>query len=91
MIPKELVLDNLDDFNKNGAPDVIVEVAHPSITRKYAKVFLAESEYYMGSPTAIADLEMEQLLRESAVVHGVHVPVGALYVWIVVDEYACLL
>lgn len=80
-VPAELVCTNLDDFAKFGA-DVIVEVAHPSITRSHGAAFIAAADFFVGSPTAFADAELEAAIRKAAaaeVAHGVYVPSGALW------------
>ena len=38
-LPNHLVLNNLNECDK-GAPDLIVEVAHPDVTREYGARFL---------------------------------------------------
>jgi len=61
--------------------DLIVEVAHPSITQAYGAFFLQHADYLMGSPTALAAADVEQNLRAacSKYNHGLYIPVGALW------------
>merc|ERR1712106_790821 len=42
-----------------GDPDVIVEVAHPDITKQFGAKFLAAADFMIGSPTALADVGLE--------------------------------
>lgn len=75
-----MICTHLNDF-ANYAPDLIVEVAHPDITKHYGPRFVAAwsafllalalltiSDYFCGSPTALADLEIETSLRTAAAV-----------------------
>ena len=64
-IPAELQLEDLSDF-ASRKPDVIVEVAHPAISKEYGTQFLDFCDYMVGSPTAFATLEIEQTLRAAA-------------------------
>ncbi|XP_067143867.1 aspartate dehydrogenase domain-containing protein-like [Centruroides vittatus] len=77
-VDENLVLRELSDFHSRPA-DVIVEVAHPDITAKHGSDFVAVSDYVIGSPTALADPEVESRLRTAAIQHGVYVPSGALW------------
>ncbi len=61
------------------AVDLIVEVAHPDITRDHGARFLAEADYLCGSPTCFADAHVEQAVRGAASRHACFVPVGALW------------
>lgn len=79
-VPSELQLADLGDF-ASRSPDVIVEVAHPAISRDYGTKFLECCDYMAGSPTAFATLEIEQSLRAAAALpngHGLYIPRGAL-------------
>lgn len=81
LVPAECRLTDLADFARFGA-DLIVEVAHPSITRDFGPQFAASADYFVGSPTAFADAAVEASVREAAAVtngHGVYVPSGALW------------
>ena len=56
-VPDDAVLQDLSDFASRKA-DLIVEVAHPNITKIHGDAFLASGADYMcGSPTAFADAE----------------------------------
>ena len=82
IVPDALICVNLDDFAAFGA-DLIVEVAHPDITKSHGARFAAAADYFVGSPTAFADADVESQLRALATrpggVHGVYVPGGALW------------
>eukprot|EP01104_Vermistella_antarctica_P013834 TRINITY_DN4257_c0_g2_i1.p1 TRINITY_DN4257_c0_g2~~TRINITY_DN4257_c0_g2_i1.p1 ORF type:complete len:324 (-),score=60.53 TRINITY_DN4257_c0_g2_i1:2-973(-) len=85
VIPKECVMENIEDF-KSFRPDIIVEVAHPSITLNHVEQFLTYCDYFVGSPTAFADPEVEAKVRsvikmgaESGLSHGLYIPSGALW------------
>ncbi|OQV22161.1 putative L-aspartate dehydrogenase [Hypsibius exemplaris] len=83
-VPKHLILESLEDFEShtlNRKCDLIIEVAHPSITKTYGMRFLKHADYMIGSPTALADEDVETGLRELATegAHGLYIPVGALW------------
>ncbi|KAL5016345.1 hypothetical protein ScPMuIL_005934 [Solemya velum] len=77
-ISDAVVLKNLDDFASRSA-DLIVEVAHPNITKAYGCKFLEEADYFIGSPTALSDEDLEIDLRKAATKHSLYVPAGALW------------
>ena len=62
-----------------GDPDVIVEVAHPDITKQFGAKFLATADFMIGSPTALADGDLESGLKAAASKHGLYIPSGALW------------
>lgn len=77
-VEKQFILEKLDNFAQRSA-DLIVEVAHPCITRDYGEKFLTHADYMIGSPTAMADAETEKKLRAAANQNGLYVPSGALW------------
>lgn len=77
-VPEEIILRDLAEFAERKA-DLIVEVAHPVISNKYGEAFLANADYMVGSPTALADQEVEDKLRAAAKHHGMYVPSGAFW------------
>ncbi|XP_073408369.1 aspartate dehydrogenase domain-containing protein isoform X1 [Dendrobates tinctorius] len=79
-IEPHLQLHNLDEFEERAA-DLIVEVAHPSITRRFGERFLSAANLLVGSPTALADKDTERRLREQANMsgHTLYIPSGALW------------
>lgn len=74
------ICDSLDDVAR-FTPDLIVEVSHPSITKAYGASFLACADFMLGSPTALADPEVEAMVQEAlkSSEHGLYVPAGALW------------
>ncbi|XP_073493342.1 aspartate dehydrogenase domain-containing protein isoform X2 [Phyllobates terribilis] len=63
------------------AADLIVEVAHPSITRRFGERFISAANLLVGSPTALADEDTERRLRGRAKMsgHTLYIPSGALW------------
>jgi len=79
-IPGDLRLANLDDFAQHE-PDLVVEVAHPTITWDYGTRFLEVADYMAASATAYARGDTEQKMRAAASQpngHGLYIPRGAL-------------
>lgn len=63
-------------------PDLIVEVAHPEVTREFGPRFVRAADFMIGSPTALADRDIERSLHEAVADgpgFGVYVPSGALW------------
>ncbi|KAL3856234.1 hypothetical protein ACJMK2_011011 [Sinanodonta woodiana] len=77
-VPTDCILTDLENFAEKGA-DLIVEVAHPSITSEFGAKFLKNADYMIGSPTALASSELQQQLYAAAQIHGLYVPSGALW------------
>ncbi|XP_071789928.1 aspartate dehydrogenase domain-containing protein-like [Asterias amurensis] len=77
-VPQQFILENLAGFAERK-PDLIVEVAHPLISSQYGEAFLAVADYMVGSPTALADQEVEDKLKEAAKHHGLYIPSGAFW------------
>ncbi|KAH9525693.1 hypothetical protein Btru_002056 [Bulinus truncatus] len=77
-VPDELILQDLSDF-KDKCADLIIEVAHPSITKQYGPLFLQHADFMIGSPTALADVDLETSLRAAASKHGLYIPSGAFW------------
>jgi aspartate dehydrogenase len=61
--PPSLVLRDLADF-ESRKPDLVVEMAHPDVTRKWAVPILQKTNYMLVSVTALADPGMEEKLLE---------------------------
>ncbi len=78
-VPAELVLADLARF-ADAAPDLIVETAHPDVTRGHGEAFLARCDYMPFSVTALADDGLHHRVMASASAHGhrLLVPQGAL-------------
>lgn len=79
-IDDRYILEDLSSFAEK-TPDLIVEVAHPSITVEFGESFLDVADYMVGSPTALANLDVENRLRWKASTgsHGIYIPSGALW------------
>lgn len=79
-IDDRYILEDLSSFAER-TPDLIVEVAHPSITVEFGESFLDVADYMVGSPTALANSDVENRLRwkASSGSHGIYIPSGALW------------
>lgn len=78
-VPHDLRLDALDGF-ASRSPDLIVEMAHPAITRDHGADFLRVADYVPLSVTALADDAVHDALVRTAERHGtcLLIPHGAL-------------
>jgi len=87
-IPEALLLRDLDGFGDRGA-DLIVEAAHPNVTRTHGARILANSDYLPLSVTALADDGLRAAMDAAAVAsghrlllpHGALVGAGSLAEW----------
>ncbi|XP_030592462.1 aspartate dehydrogenase domain-containing protein [Archocentrus centrarchus] len=79
-VPSELILGELSSFVERRC-DVIVEVCHPQIVKEFGLQFLSQSHFMVGSPSALADPDLNQKLRQAAQQYGrtLYVPSGALW------------
>lgn len=77
-VEEKYILDNLNNFAERKA-DLIVEVAHPSISLSHGQMFVSVADYMVGSPTAFANQDVEDQLRKAALEHGVYIPSGAFW------------
>ncbi|XP_054714872.1 aspartate dehydrogenase domain-containing protein-like [Uloborus diversus] len=75
--PEHILLD-LDHF-ASRQPDLVVEVAHPSITKAHGAEFLKHCDFLIGSPSALCDEALFTDLKRSALIHGLYVPSGAFW------------
>ena len=64
-LPKQIVLDRMEDFEKFGV-DLVAEVAHPEVVRTYGPLILEKMDFFMLSVTAMADAALEKKLRDLA-------------------------
>lgn len=79
-VPAAAILRDLSSFAEHKA-DIIVEVAHPDITKQYGEAFLSSGADYMcGSPTAFADPALEEFAMQQAAKNGWADTGGALYI-----------
>jgi aspartate dehydrogenase len=78
-VPKNVVLHDLADFTQH-APDLIVEAAHPDLSRTHATAFLQYCDYMPASVTALADDGLRERLVATAKRsgHRLIIPRGAL-------------
>ncbi|KAI6653607.1 L-aspartate dehydrogenase [Oopsacas minuta] len=77
-VPSDLILSDLNNC-ASYTPDLIIEVAHPSITEQFGTKFLQNADYFSGSPTAFALKKVEDAMRAISSPHGVYIPAGALW------------
>jgi len=78
-LPPDLVLEDLGRAGERGT-DLIVEVAHPDITRDHGARFLENADYMPVSVAALVDDDLRARLAAAATATGrrVFVPAGAL-------------
>ena len=78
-LASEHVLTDLPDFAAR-APDLIVELAHPDITRQHGTAFLGTTDYMPLALTCLADAELERTLLATAQQNDtrLYVPHGAV-------------
>ena len=78
-VPPDLRLTDLAQLTERGA-DLIVESAHPAITRDHGRSILAYADYMPLSVTALVDDELRATLVETATAtgHRLLLPQGAL-------------
>jgi len=75
----EIVLPEIRDF-ASRRPDLVVEMAHPAVTRQFGELFLQETDYMPLSMTAFADEGLQQRLLATAQRSGtcLFIPHGAV-------------
>jgi predicted dinucleotide-utilizing enzyme len=78
-VSPKLIADDLNDIARFD-PDIVVEAAHPDITRDYGASILAIADYVPVSVTALADDDLYESLKNAASGHGhrLLIPHGAL-------------
>ena len=78
-LPPDVSLPDLHAF-ASRRPDLVIEMAHPAVTRQFGEVFLQETDYLPLSMTAFADEALRQRLLETARRSGtcLFVPHGAV-------------
>lgn len=77
-IPSSLLLEDLHEFPETNA-DLVVEMAHPSVSRQYGAEILKSADYMPLSLTALADEKLFSEMRETAEKNGtcLYIPHGA--------------
>ena len=75
----EHILGDLQNFAERE-PDLVVELAHPDISRRFGGAFLACADYMPLSLTCLADADLERSLLDTAADNGTRlcVPHGAV-------------
>lgn len=78
-IPAGLVLSDLAGAHERQ-PDLVVEMAHPDVTKQWGEAILKHCDYMPLSLTAFADAELHDRVLATAVEHGtcLYVPHGAV-------------
>jgi predicted dinucleotide-utilizing enzyme len=78
-LPRAQVLDDLAKAASRQV-DLIIEMAHPDVSRSHGEAFLRHADYMMLSTTALADAALERRLIETARQSGTRLflPHGAL-------------
>lgn len=79
-LPQELVLRKIEDFRLRQ-PDLVIEVAHPDVTKQFGSDILSHCDYFIGSPSVLADRQLEANLNDaiSKSHKRLFVPNGALW------------
>ena len=78
-LPPDVVLGDLGDFAERE-PDLVVELAHASVTVAHGAAFLRRADYMPLSLTAMADADLERSLLDTARAYGtrLYIPHGAV-------------
>jgi len=63
-LPADLCLADLSDF-ESRQPDLVVEMAHPDVTRQWGQTILEKTNYMFISVTALADQAVETTIEET--------------------------
>ena len=61
-LPAGMVLEDLSQF-ESSQPDLIVEMAHPDVPRKWGTTILEKTNYMFISVTALADAALEESIQ----------------------------
>ena len=64
-LPEHLVLPDLADFRERE-PELVVEAAHPDVTREHGPSFLEHADYMPLSLTALADDRLRERMLDAA-------------------------
>ena len=64
-LPPEVVLPDITAF-ASRQPDIVVEMAHPAVSRQFGEMLLREADYMPLSMTAFADEQLQQRLLATA-------------------------
>ena len=81
-IPEPCKINDLSDFERFNA-DLIVEAAHPNVSKEYGARILNSADYMIASTTTFADFSTEKMLNSAADNnkdgHGIYLASGALW------------
>ena len=80
-VREDLQLERLENAIERR-PDLIVEVADPKISERFAADWLRHCDYMIGSPSGMASKGMEQMIaaaNSNSGNHGLYIPSGALW------------
>jgi len=77
---QELIVSTVEEGLKRS-PDLVIEVAHPDIIEKYAEKILDVCDLFIGSPTSLADVSIEKLLRKKTIESGHVIYIGTGAFW----------
>ena len=81
LLPESAKKANLDGF-EDTKPDLIVEVAHPNVSKDYGARILRGCDYMIASTTTFADKDTEKMLWDEAdrqTGNGIYLTPGALF------------
>lgn len=81
-VPAHLRCSNIQDLVAGSfAVDLIVEASHPDVSIRWASSLVSIADYYMASPTALADDSFRESVTRAALASGrtVYVPTGAMW------------
>jgi aspartate dehydrogenase len=78
-VAEELVLADIGHF-KTKNPDIIIEMAHPDVTRKWGDIILKNCDYMFVSTTVLADEGMIEKIEETTKKYGTraYIPHGGV-------------
>ena len=65
----DIALVDMESFESRSA-DLVVEMAHPDVTRKWGPTVLSKTNFMGISVTALADAELEAQLQETSLANG---------------------
>mmetsp|Transcript_3563 Transcript_3563/g.13639 ORF Transcript_3563/g.13639 Transcript_3563/m.13639 type:complete len:276 (-) Transcript_3563:1441-2268(-) len=80
-IPDKLPIlrDEPKNFKKHfPQTNLIIEVAHPLVTKQNIHAILQECDFICGSPTVFAEMNMQDIVNNDSK-YGLYVPVGAMW------------
>lgn len=75
-----MILPKIEDF-RTYQPDLVIEVAHPDVTKQFGAEILSFCDYFIGSPSVLADRQLEANLNEAIRLSKkrLFIPNGALW------------